>query len=89
VGCAFGCKYCYVRERPATKFREEEWGQYVDIQTNATDLLEKEFKKEKKKSIPMSISMSTATDPYQGIEAKTKLTRSLLEVNILWNTFYQ
>ncbi|MFP3124657.1 radical SAM protein [Ectobacillus funiculus] len=83
VGCSFGCKYCYVREMPAAKYREQEWGKYVDIKTNAAELLEKEIKKAKKKGTPVSIFMSTATDPYQGIEAKTKLTRSLLQTMLM------
>ncbi|RPK31434.1 hypothetical protein EDO6_02061 [Paenibacillus xylanexedens] len=65
---------------PAAKYRDEEWGSYVDIKVNAASLLESEVKKAKKKDQVLSIFMSTATDPYQGIEAKTKLTRSLLEV---------
>ncbi|SFX61592.1 Radical SAM superfamily protein [Thermoactinomyces sp. DSM 45891] len=79
VGCVFGCKYCYVREMPAAKYREAEWGEYVDIKTNAAQLLEKEIQKARKKGTSVSIFMSTATDPYQGVEAKTGLTRSLLE----------
>ncbi|MMZ49477.1 Radical SAM superfamily protein [compost metagenome] len=80
TGCAFGCSYCYVREMPAAKYRDEDWGDYVDIKVNAANLLESEAKKAKKRGEALSIFMSTATDPYQGIEAKTKLTRSLLEV---------
>ena len=83
IGCSFGCKYCYVREMPAAKYREEEWGEYVDIKTNAVEILEKDIRKKKKKNTPISIFMSTATDPYQGIEAKTKLTRSILETMVL------
>lgn len=80
VGCAFGCKYCYVKEMPTARYREEKWGEYVDVKTNAAELLEKDIKKALKKGTPISIFMSTATDPYQGVEAKSKLTRSLLEV---------
>ncbi|MEE4563916.1 SPL family radical SAM protein [Paenibacillus polymyxa] len=80
TGCAFGCSYCYVREMPAAKYRDEDWGKYVDIKVNAASLLESEAKKANRRGEALSIFMSTATDPYQGIEAKTKLTRSLLEV---------
>ena len=80
TGCAFGCSYCYVQEMPAAKFREAKWGDYVDIKANAAELVGKEIKKAKKKDKQVSIFMSTATDPYQGIEAKTNLTRSILEV---------
>jgi len=80
VGCSFGCTYCYVREMPGAKYREQEWGTYVDVKANAAELLEKEIIKHKKKEKRIAIFMSTATDPYLGMEAKTKLTRSLLEV---------
>lgn len=79
AGCAFGCSYCYVRQLPVSLFREEEWGTWVDIKANAAELLRKELVKAKKKG-PVTIFMSSATDPYQPIEAKTMLTRSLLEV---------
>ncbi|PLS14754.1 radical SAM protein [Bacillus sp. M6-12] len=79
AGCAFGCKYCYVRQLPPSLFRDEEWGTWIDIKTNATELLKKELVKVKKKG-PVTIFMSSSTDPYQPIEYKTKLTRSLLEV---------
>lgn len=82
VGCAFGCKYCYVQAMPAARYREERWGEYVDIKTNAAELLEKDINKAVKKGVPISIFMSTATDPYQGAEAKAKLTQSLLEVMV-------
>jgi DNA repair photolyase len=79
AGCAFGCSYCYVRQLPVSLFREEEWGAWVDIKANAAELLRKELVKAKKKG-PVTIFMASATDPYQPIEAKTMLTRSLLEV---------
>ena len=79
AGCAFGCSYCYVRQLPVSLFRDEEWGTWVDIKANAAELLRKELIKAKKKG-PVTIFMSSATDPYQPIEAKTMLTKSLLEV---------
>ncbi|MFC3885625.1 radical SAM protein [Bacillus songklensis] len=79
AGCAFGCKYCYVRQLPVSLYREEEWGTWVDIKTNAAALLRKELIKARKKG-PVTLFMSSSTDPYQPIEFKTKLTRSLLEV---------
>jgi DNA repair photolyase len=79
AGCVFGCSYCYVRQLPVSLFRDEEWGTWVDIKTNAAELLRKELIKAKKKG-PVTIFMSSATDPYQPMEAKTMLTRSLLEV---------
>jgi DNA repair photolyase len=79
AGCAFGCKYCYVRELPVSIFREEEWGAWIDIKSNAAELLEKELAKAKKRG-KVALFMSSSTDPYQPIEYASKLTRSLLEV---------
>ncbi|TYR74541.1 radical SAM protein [Rossellomorea vietnamensis] len=79
AGCVFGCKYCYVRQMPISLFREQEWGTWVDIKTNAAEILRKDLAKAKKKG-PVTLFMSSSTDPYQPIEAKTGLTRSLLEV---------
>lgn len=79
TGCAFACSYCYVRQMPVALFRDEEWGGWVDVKENAAALLEKELAKAKNKG-PVTIFMSSATDPYQPIEHKERITRSLLEV---------
>ncbi|EDL64073.1 SPL family radical SAM protein [Bacillus sp. SG-1] len=79
AGCVFGCKYCYVRQMPISLFREQEWGTWVDIKTNAVEILRKDLIKAKKKG-PVTLFMSSSTDPYQPIEHETRLTRSLLEL---------
>jgi DNA repair photolyase len=81
-GCAFGCKYCYVREMPIARFRDEEWGTWVDVKKNAAALLPKEIQKARKKG-PVTIFLSTATDPYQPAESKYEITRALLEAMLL------
>ncbi|MBO9604358.1 MAG: radical SAM protein [Paenibacillaceae bacterium] len=79
VGCAFACSYCYVREMPVAKFRAAPWGSWVDAKEGAAGLLRKELKLAKRKG-PVTIFMSSATDPYQPLEYSARLTRSLLEV---------
>jgi len=79
TGCSFACSYCYVRQMPVSLFRKKEWGSWVDIKQSATTILEKELKKAKSKD-KVTIFMSSSTDPYQPIEFKERLTRSLLEV---------
>ncbi|WP_257348704.1 SPL family radical SAM protein [Pseudalkalibacillus decolorationis] len=81
TGCAFGCSYCYVRQMPVATFRKEEWGTWVDIKQGSAELLDKELTKAKKKG-KVTIFMSSSTDPYQPIEYKEKVTRSLLEVMV-------
>jgi len=84
-GCAFGknsCPYCYVRAMPIQRFSGKAWGEWVKAKVNAADLLEHELESAKRKGNfgRLRIFMSTATDPYQGAEAKLKITQRLLEV---------
>jgi len=80
-GCAFGrggCPYCYVRAMPIQRFAGKPWGEWVKAKVNGPELLEKELAK--LRGSPLRIFMSTATDPYQGVESRLKLTRRILEV---------
>ncbi|MGL5804156.1 MAG: radical SAM protein [Xenococcaceae cyanobacterium] len=81
-GCQFGCSYCYAAAFNTDVQMRQNWGNWVIIKANAREILEKELSQWQKKNpeIPPSIYMSSVTDPYQPIEAKQKLTRSLLEV---------
>jgi DNA repair photolyase len=78
-GCAFACKYCYVREMPIQRFKEIPWGEWLDIKTNAVETCRNEIIKLRKKKSPLNIFMSSATDPYQPIEYKAEITRGILE----------
>ncbi|MFD2923235.1 SPL family radical SAM protein [Halobacillus naozhouensis] len=79
TGCAFGCSFCYVRKMPVATFRKEEWGTWVDIKKGSAELLEKELTRAKAKG-KVTVFMSSSTDPYQPVEYKEEITRSLLEV---------
>lgn len=81
TGCSFACSYCYVRKMPVSTFRKEEWGSWVDVKKGAAEILHKELTRAKAKG-PVTIFMSSSTDPYQPVEAKEKITRSLLEVMV-------
>lgn len=78
TGCSFACSYCYVRGMPVSLFRGESWGDWVDVKEGASPLLRKELAKARAKG-PVTIFMSSSTDPYQPAEAKELVTRSLLE----------
>lgn len=78
-GCAFACKYCYVREMPIQRFRENPWGTWLDAKTNAAELYRKEIVQLRKKNQPVRIFMSSATDPYQPAERVAEITRGILE----------
>ncbi|WP_088832047.1 SPL family radical SAM protein [Paenibacillus tyrfis] len=81
TGCAFSCSYCYVRQMPVSTFRKQEWGTWVDIKKEAAPTFQKELLKAKAKG-PVTIFMSSSTDPYQPIEHKEKITQSLLEIMV-------
>ena len=79
VGCQHGCSYCYAKYMKRFTGHKEPWGEFVDIKSNAAELLLKEAKKKRKKA---TVWVSGVTDPYQPLEKKYKLTRKCLEILI-------
>jgi DNA repair photolyase len=81
-GCEHGCVYCYAR--PTHAYLNLSPG--LDFETklffkaNAAELLEKELARPGYRVTP--IALGTNTDPYQPIERRLRVTRSILEV--LW-----
>lgn len=83
-GCEHGCVYCYARNvHTYWGFSAGlDWETKIIAKKNAPQLLEKVFLKPSWK--PDRILMSGNTDPYQPVEKKLKITRSLLEVFLLF-----
>ncbi len=76
AGCAFRCSYCYVPKFPSARHDDfTKWGQWVEVKVNAPALI----RKERSKVFGSSIFFSSATDPYQYIELKYRLTRECLK----------
>lgn len=73
VGCQFGCSYCYAANFQIDE-RKETWGKWVRVKENAVALI-----KRAKNLDGKCVMIGSATDPYQPIEAKLQLTRSILE----------
>ena len=77
-GCEFACKYCYARY--THEFMEMldgiEFEQKIYAKQHAADLLRQELRKVKPGE---DIALGTATDPYQPIEKKLEITRTILE----------
>lgn len=73
VGCAFGCSYCYAAFF-APFDKQPTWGDWVRVKRNAALKLSRMRRSLNGKTI----YMSSATDPYQPIEQRLELTRSLL-----------
>ena len=94
-GCEFACRYCYARYtheflQPAPidtppigthDFPQQPWAlafeREIYLKENAAWLLEQELRTVNRDD---EIAIGTATDPYQPIERRTGITRSLLEV---------
>ena len=77
-GCEFGCRYCYARyTHEFLELGTAEFERKIYFKQSAAWLLEQELKRLKPGT---QIALGTATDPYQPLERKLKLTRSLLEV---------
>jgi len=82
-GCQYGCSYCYATAFSPNQAMRDDWGNWVIIKENAAELITKELDRwQTHHDRPPSIYMSTVTDPYQPIECRERLTRSLLEVMV-------
>src|SRR5438093_3114836 len=74
VGCYHGCVFCYMPRLMHTE--RAAWGSSVVVKRNAASVLAREIRK-----LPRGLVMiSTATDPYQFVEGKYRVTRHALEV---------
>lgn len=90
-GCEFACRYCYARYThefmaPSTlppapgqpDFRDPvTFERLIFLKQNAAWLLEQELRRFHRSE---QIAIGTATDPWQPIERRARITRSLLEV---------
>lgn len=76
VGCQHACHYCYARFMKRFSGHKESWDDFVDVKTNAADLLRIEINKKK----CARVWMSGVCNPYQPLEAHYKLSRKCLEI---------
>ena len=79
-GCEHGCSYCYAR--PTHEYLGYSAGldfeRVILVKRDAARLLEERLRSPKWK--PQVIAISGVTDPYQPVERKLVITRSVLEV---------
>jgi DNA repair photolyase len=79
-GCEHGCIYCYAR--PTHCYLGHSAGLDFETQlyakTNAAEVLERELSSPH--YVPKVIALGAVTDPYQPIERRYSITRSILEV---------
>ena len=71
-GCTHGCTYCYA---PSLIHDGRGWGSYVDVKVNAPQVLERELRGLGREA---PVFLSSASDPYQPVEARYGLTRRCL-----------
>jgi DNA repair photolyase len=77
-GCEFACRYCYARyTHEFMELSPEEFERKIFVKQNAAWLLEQELKQVRPEE---EIALGTATDPYQPVERRARVTESLLEV---------
>ena len=78
LGCAHKCVYCFARAYHA-RYRKKnvstDFDSNVEVRVNIADVLRKELHRRREGSL----AIGTATDPYQPIEGKYRLTRRCLE----------
>src|SRR5271168_2379894 len=91
IGCAFGDSggypYCYVRALPiAMKGEGAPWGTWVTAKINLKERLLAELASMRKagRLEAATVFMSSATDPYQGLERRLRLTRGALEAFVAY-----
>src|SRR3989442_8002635 len=74
AGCSHGCLFCYVPR--ILQIDRRTWGASVVVKRNAATVLAKEVRR-----LPRGlVAISTATDPYQFVEGRYRITRHALEV---------
>lgn len=74
-GCSYGCSYCYAAFFVRDREKQENWGKWVTVKSNALAVL----RRMRTDLTGKTIYMSSVTDPYQPVERRLGLVRALLE----------
>jgi DNA repair photolyase len=78
-GCSHGCMFCYARR--THWFLDEDgvdgWASKIFVKVNAPQVLRRELSRPSWKR--EEVALGTATDPYQAIEGRYRITRRILE----------
>jgi DNA repair photolyase len=90
-GCAHGCSFCYARATHSFlgMQADDSFQNHIFVKVNAAEALEQQLSRlarkhggdlrELARAVGL-VAIGTATDPYQQVEAKARLTRACLEV---------
>jgi DNA repair photolyase len=79
MGCAHRCTFCYVRafELRADRPFDDRYGRTIRVKTNVADVLARELARPSWRG--EGVAIGAATDPYQPVEGRYRLTRACLE----------
>jgi DNA repair photolyase len=79
TGCAHRCTFCYVRgfERRADRPADERYGTVIRVKVNVAEVLRRELTR--RSWARGEVTIGAATDPYQPVEARYRLTRACIE----------
>jgi DNA repair photolyase len=79
MGCAHRCTFCYVRafERRADRPSDDRYGRTIRVKTNVAEVLARELARPSWRR--EGVAVGAATDPYQPVEGRYRLTRACLE----------
>src|SRR4029077_17338244 len=78
MGCVHRCTFCYVRafEARADRPAGDGYGRSIRVKTNVAEVLRRELARP---SWPrQSVAIGAATDPYQPVEGRYRLTRACI-----------
>jgi DNA repair photolyase len=80
MGCAHRCTFCYVRgfEHRADRPSDDRYGRSIRVKINVAAVLAQELRRPSWRR--ETIAVGAATDPYQPVEGRYRLTRQCLTV---------
>ena len=80
LNCEVGCTYCYARDFSRKRDAAGSFDRDVYVKTDAAATLRRELRRlEQSGQLGKPLAIGTATDPYQPIERKRRVTRRVLE----------
>jgi DNA repair photolyase len=78
MGCAHRCTFCYVRhfEQRADRPGDDRYGRSIRVKVNVAEVLRRELARASWSR--EEVSIGAATDPYQPVEGRYRLTRACI-----------
>ena len=80
LGCVHQCTFCYVRafEQRADRPSDDRYGRSIRVKVNVAEVLRAELARPSWRG--EGVAVGAATDPYQPVEGRYRLTRACIEV---------